>query len=371
MAIQNRRGAYSDFDRTKLVEGEWAVVKFGDPNSASGRGIYMGYGDGVADRIATEEDIEEYDIVREIAKANNIVGVDAGENWIDLSRSANLNSITAAGIYVATTAAAQTITNSPIKTVFKLIVERAYKNNNFLMQTIVDPYTGATWTRGTKDAGGTWSEWSTNLYAEVLGGGICIPENANLDDYINIGNYYIPLTATARTLQNIPTPQINAFTMKVGWATGINTSYIYQEIRDYLTGERYYRIYRTGQSAWIPWINLADRQTKSTAHIELVEGAPLQDGGCSIARYGNTVHCVMVFTAVTMETERTNVKIGTIVNDNTPSCRPTRQIRAPIVTGSYLTGYIRFDTDGSVFIGIESATNNDTLYATISYANNQ
>lgn len=371
MAIQNRRGDYSDFDRTKLVEGEWAVVKSGDPNSASGRGVYIGYGGGVADRIVTAGDIEEYDTVLAIAKANNIVGVDAGANWVDLSGSENLNSITTEGIYVATSAAAQTITNSPIKTVFKLIVERVYKNNNSLMQTIVTSDTGETWTRGTKNAGQTWSDWSTSLYAERLGGGISIPENADLNNYLDIGNYYVQLTTTARTLQNIPIPSINAFTMKVGWPTGTPTSYIYQEIRDYLTGARYYRRFTLNQSLWNPWKNVADTYTKSTAHIELVEGAPLQDGGCSIARYGNTVHCVIVFTAVTMATARTNVKIGTIINDDTPSCRPSRQVRAPIVTGSYLTGYIRVDTDGSVFINIESATTNDTLYATISYANNQ
>lgn len=59
MAIQNRRGVYIDFDPSKLVEGEWAVVQSGDPNSSRGRAVYMAFETGVVERMATYEDMEE------------------------------------------------------------------------------------------------------------------------------------------------------------------------------------------------------------------------------------------------------------------------------------------------------------------------
>ena len=53
MAIQNRRGAYSDFDPQKLVPGEWAVVQSGDPNSESGKAVYMAFDVGDVQRMAS------------------------------------------------------------------------------------------------------------------------------------------------------------------------------------------------------------------------------------------------------------------------------------------------------------------------------
>lgn len=64
MAIQNRRGVYSDFTPTKMVPGEFAVVNSGDPNSTSGKGVYMSFADGQAKRLVMEEDVQN-----EVAKA--------------------------------------------------------------------------------------------------------------------------------------------------------------------------------------------------------------------------------------------------------------------------------------------------------------
>lgn len=58
MAIQNRRGNYSDFDPNKLMPGEWAVVQSGDPNSTSGRSVYMAFDTNVVTRMATYEDMQ-------------------------------------------------------------------------------------------------------------------------------------------------------------------------------------------------------------------------------------------------------------------------------------------------------------------------
>lgn len=59
MAIQNRRGTYSDFDPQKLVAGEWAVVQSGDPNSSRGKAVYMAFNTGDVERMATYEDMAE------------------------------------------------------------------------------------------------------------------------------------------------------------------------------------------------------------------------------------------------------------------------------------------------------------------------
>lgn len=59
MAIQNRRGAYADFDPQKLVPGEWAVVQSGDPNSTRGKSVYMAFDVGDVERMATYEDMQE------------------------------------------------------------------------------------------------------------------------------------------------------------------------------------------------------------------------------------------------------------------------------------------------------------------------
>ena len=59
MAIQNRRGNYTDFDPQKLVPGEWAVVQSGDPNSERGKAVYMAFDVGDVERMATYEDMQE------------------------------------------------------------------------------------------------------------------------------------------------------------------------------------------------------------------------------------------------------------------------------------------------------------------------
>ena len=56
MAIQMRRGSYSDFDPTKMLAGEWAIVTGGDPNTASGRAIYHAFAAGQVERVATYVD---------------------------------------------------------------------------------------------------------------------------------------------------------------------------------------------------------------------------------------------------------------------------------------------------------------------------
>lgn len=58
MAIQNRRGAYADFDKSKMVAGELAVVQSGDPNVSDGKSIYVAFGPNNAKQLATMEDLD-------------------------------------------------------------------------------------------------------------------------------------------------------------------------------------------------------------------------------------------------------------------------------------------------------------------------
>jgi len=59
MAIQNRRGLYADFNPNRLVPGEWAVVLSGDPNSETGRSVYVCFAPGQVKRMVTYEDLLE------------------------------------------------------------------------------------------------------------------------------------------------------------------------------------------------------------------------------------------------------------------------------------------------------------------------
>ena len=59
MAIQDRRGAWENFDPTKLLPGEWADVLSGDPSASDGRSVYKCFAAGVVKRMATYEDMEE------------------------------------------------------------------------------------------------------------------------------------------------------------------------------------------------------------------------------------------------------------------------------------------------------------------------
>lgn len=79
MAIQHRRGQYSDFDPTKMVAGEFAVVQSGDPTADSddsGKAVYIAFEAGSATRLAThneitnlKNDIEQLDGLSDDVKA--------------------------------------------------------------------------------------------------------------------------------------------------------------------------------------------------------------------------------------------------------------------------------------------------------------
>ena len=57
MAIQNRRGAYNNFDPAKMVPGEWAVVQSDDPNATDGKSVYVAFAAGNIKRVVTSDEL--------------------------------------------------------------------------------------------------------------------------------------------------------------------------------------------------------------------------------------------------------------------------------------------------------------------------
>lgn len=56
--IQNRRGQYVDFDPSKLLPGEFAIVQTGDPNTSDGKAIYIGVTSGNVKQLATLDELQ-------------------------------------------------------------------------------------------------------------------------------------------------------------------------------------------------------------------------------------------------------------------------------------------------------------------------
>lgn len=87
-----------------------------------------------------------------------------------------------------------------------------------------------------------------------LFGGQMINSESDLNDYSSPGNYYCGSSSIAGTLKNSPT--IDAFTMKVEFATGVG--YPCQTLRDFIIGTLYYRVFDPFKNQWTAWkkINL-------------------------------------------------------------------------------------------------------------------
>lgn len=60
MAIVVRRGYFGQFDPTRLVAGEWAVVLGDDPSTDDGRAAYVCFGANMVKRVATYEDLLDW-----------------------------------------------------------------------------------------------------------------------------------------------------------------------------------------------------------------------------------------------------------------------------------------------------------------------
>lgn len=74
MAIQNRRGAYTDFDPTKMKPGEYGIVLSGDPNTVSGVSVYICTATGTVKPLVLRE--EAYDMLEAILAEEPLAELD-------------------------------------------------------------------------------------------------------------------------------------------------------------------------------------------------------------------------------------------------------------------------------------------------------
>lgn len=97
-----------------------------------------------------------------------------------------------------------------------------------------------------------------NSKSYLLRGGVKISKDADLNDYIDIGNYCCTLSVTALTLKNCPFD--DAFTMKVEFATGMD--YICQTIREFNSGKVAWRAFNSIlPDQWSDWVYFSDDAT--------------------------------------------------------------------------------------------------------------
>lgn len=87
MAIVHRQGDYPNFDPTKMLPGEWAVVLNGDPGIVDGRAVYICFAAGDVKRMATHNDmLQQFNDIN----SDLIIELTEGVN----SATANANSAT-------------------------------------------------------------------------------------------------------------------------------------------------------------------------------------------------------------------------------------------------------------------------------------
>lgn len=154
-------------------------------------------------------------------------GNDAWTNWIEIGNgdgskvhsyetgksipaNSDLNNYKTTGVYsVNTDTDAPTITNIPEQVGGKLIVSNIVPSSNFIHQFYFSD-TNHIYVRMYSNWNTSWSTWKelgegggdskTHTYEK----GIEIPEDADLNTYTTIGVYQCLLTATARTMSNLP-----------------------------------------------------------------------------------------------------------------------------------------------------------------------
>lgn len=90
MAIQHRRGAYTNFDPTRLLPGEWAIVLSGDTATSDGMAAYMCFAAGKVKRMATYDDLYreissiEADITQDLVNITETAAQEAHDAAVDV-----------------------------------------------------------------------------------------------------------------------------------------------------------------------------------------------------------------------------------------------------------------------------------------------
>jgi len=144
MAIQMRRGDYADFDPTKLVAGELAVVTSGDPNSDTGRALYICFEPGVVKRVTDYEDLIDQinAATQEIQQRFTNAVKQSARDALSFAESASSSASTASSASESATAASQSASSA--QAAAESAAAAAKDAKEYVDQHGTKPMTGAT-----------------------------------------------------------------------------------------------------------------------------------------------------------------------------------------------------------------------------------
>ena len=144
MAIQMRRGDYADFDPTKLVAGELAVVTSGDPNSDTGRALYICFEPGVVKRVTDYEDLIDQinAATQEIQQRFTNAVKQSARDALSFAESASSSAGTASSASESATAASQSASSA--QAAAESAAAAAKDAKEYVDQHGTKPMTGAT-----------------------------------------------------------------------------------------------------------------------------------------------------------------------------------------------------------------------------------
>lgn len=171
MAITIRRGTYADFVPSKLQPGEFADVTEGDPNTASGRALYVCLASGNVVRVPNQEDL---DAVAADAAAEASVYADSAKRSADKAEALAQPDLT-------------------IDDVISKIIDKDTADSAF-GKYVIEQYTGTTL---------NGSAQSVKSFVDGFVGKN-IASNTDLNDLTAPGFYYCSSAATAQSLENCP-----------------------------------------------------------------------------------------------------------------------------------------------------------------------
>lgn len=123
-------------------------------------------------------------------------------------------------------------------------------------------------------------------------GGISIPDNSDLNDYIKPGNYYCNSSLSAGTISNNPFDGI-AFVLKVSYSTGNDGTYIMQTIQRYTDGVIQKRVRMAG--SWTEWKIFSDDATVLGQTITYSTYSIYENQTMTIEENDNSFYQLIVF----------------------------------------------------------------------------
>ena len=196
MAIQLRRGDYADFDPSRLLDGELAVVLENDPDTEDGTGLYACFGEDNVRRVMTSD--EQVDIPVATTSTAGIVKPDGTTILADAD-----GTIHGADVNVATTSTAGTvkpdgtsITVDNDGTIHALSTNADWKENNSNSSAYIK----------NKPFYSTYSVGSNVLSQTSCGGG------ASKELYYS-GSYYVPVAENLSTSYDIASDSVYQVTV--------------------------------------------------------------------------------------------------------------------------------------------------------------